>query len=183
MLAHVTIRTRLIGAVLVLFALTAGLGGFCFSRIHALSAVTDDLGGNALPSTRTLGRLATNFETLRSRQLAYLLSSEERRPQSLPRLRASMADIESDIAAYAGLVSDGEGALWDAVKATVPAYSAMGEEFIRRLDAADTKGATAYVLDGMLPALNAARAALKANLAFNEAAGKTSAAVAQALGE
>ncbi|TXM71515.1 HAMP domain-containing protein [Methylobacterium sp. WL12] len=183
MLAHVTIRTRLIGAVLVLFALTAGLGGFCFSRIHALSAVTDDLGGNALPSTRTLGRLATNFETLRSRQLAYLLSSEERRPQSLPRLRVSMADIEADIAAYAGLVSDGEGALWDAVKATVPAYSAMGEEFIRRLDAGDAKGATAYVLDGMLPALNAARAALKADLAFNEAAGKTSAAVAQALGE
>ena len=183
MLAHVKIRTRLIGAVLVLFALTAGLGGFCFSRIHALSAVTDDLGGNALPSTCTLGRLATNFEALRSRQLAYLLSSEERRPQSLPRLRASMADIESDIAAYAGLVSDGEGALWDAVKATVPAYSAMGEEFIRRLDAGDTKGATAYVLDGMLPALNAARAALKADLAFNEAAGKTSAAFAQALGE
>ena len=183
MLANFTIRARLIGALVVLFVMTAGLGGFCYARLHALSVVTDALGGNALPSTRILGRLATNFEALRSRQLAYFVSSEERRPQSLPRLRASMADIEADMTAYGALVSAGEEALWDAVKATVPAYSGMGEEFLRRLNAGDAKGAAEYLLDGMLPALNAARAALKADLAFNEADGRRHAEAASALGD
>jgi methyl-accepting chemotaxis protein len=64
MLAHFSIRARLVGAVLVLFLLTAGLGGFCYARLHALSTVTDALAGNALPSTRILGRLVTNFEAL-----------------------------------------------------------------------------------------------------------------------
>ena len=183
MLAHFSIRARLVGAVLVLFLLTAGLGGFCYARLHALSTVTDALAGNALPSTRILGRLATNFEALRSRQLAYLVSSDERRPQSLPRLRASMTELDADLKDYAGFVSPGEEALWEAVKATVPAYSAMGEEFLRRLQAGDAKGASAHLLDGMLPALNPARAALKADLAFNDAAGRASAESATALGE
>ncbi|MFD0934082.1 methyl-accepting chemotaxis protein, partial [Methylobacterium trifolii] len=182
MLSNLTIRARLIGALLVLFLLACGMGGFCYVRLQTLSAVTDDLGGNALPSTRILGRLATNFETLRSRQLAYLVSSEERRPQSLPRLRASMSDVSKDLEEYAPFVSDGEETLWKAVEATVPAYSAMGEEFVRRLQAGDPQGASSYLLDGMLPALNAARAALKADLGFNEANGTKGAAFAAALG-
>jgi methyl-accepting chemotaxis protein len=178
-----SVRSRLITSLLVLLALTLGLGGFCYARLNALSVSVDELGGNALPSTRIISRLATNFEALRSRQLAYLLSSEERRSQSLPRLRASMSDIEADLKEYVPYVSDGEEALWKAITATVPAYSQMGEEFLRRIQAGETKAATDYLLDGMLPALNAARAALKADIAFNDAHGKQSVTTATALGE
>ncbi|GEO99783.1 methyl-accepting chemotaxis protein [Methylobacterium haplocladii] len=183
MLSNLTIRVRLISALLVLFVLTCGLGGFCYAKLAALSSVTDNLGSHALPSTRILGRLATNFEAIRSRQLAYLVSSEERRPQSLPRLRASMADVARDLEDYAPLVDAGETELWNAVKTTVVAYTNMGEEFLQRTNGGDAKGASAHLLDGMLPALNAARAAIKADLAFNETSGKQDAAAAVALGE
>ena len=79
MFAHVTIRARLIGALLVLLLLISGLGGFSYLRLQALSAATNDLGANALPSSRVLGKTAADFESLRSRQLAYLVSGEERR--------------------------------------------------------------------------------------------------------
>ena len=182
MVRNVSVRSRLIASLLLLLALSVGMGGFCYARLSAITASVDELGGNALPSTRILGRLATNFETLRSRQLAYLVSSDERRPQSLPRLRASLADLEADLKDYAPYVSQGEEALWKAVAATVPAYAQMGEEFLRRLHAGETKAATDHLLDGMLPALNAARAALKADIAFNDAFGKQSVATANALG-
>jgi methyl-accepting chemotaxis protein len=178
-----SVRARLIASLLVLLALSVGLGGFCYARLNALTGSIDDLGGNTLPSTRILSRLATNFEALRSRQLAYLVSSEERRPQSLPRLRASMADIETDLKEYAPYLGDGEEALWKAVTAAVPAYSQMGEEFLRRMHAGETKVAADYLLDSMLPNLNVARAALKADIAFNDTYGKQSAANAKALAE
>jgi methyl-accepting chemotaxis protein len=183
LIANLSIRTRLISSLLLLLALNLGLGAFCYGRLSALTAATATLGGNALPSTRIIGRLATNFETLRSRQLAYLVSREERRPQSLPRLRASMADIEADLKDYVAYVSNGEEALWEAIKKTVPAYSAMGEEFLQRMQAGDMKAATDYLLDGMLPALNAARTALKADLDFNDIHGKESVQIASALGD
>ena len=183
MFTNLSIRARLIAALLILLALTLGLGGFCYARLNALTAATNDLGANALPSTRIIGRLAANFEGLRSRQLAYMVSSDERRPQSLARLRTSLADMEADLTAYAPYVSPGEDELWEAIKKTVPAYTLMGEEFLRRMREGATKEAADYLLDGMLPALNAARAALAADLAFNDAYGRRSAETANALGD
>ncbi|KMO12393.1 chemotaxis protein [Methylobacterium indicum] len=183
MLSNLTIRTRLVASLAVLLVLTLGLGGFCYHRLGELRAAVGELGGNALPSTRIIGRLATNFEALRSRQLAYLLSSEQRRPQSLGRLRETMAAVEADLKEYAPNVSPGEEALWQAIQTTVPAYSRMGEEYLRRLGSGDEKGGSDYLLDGMLPALNAARAALKADVQFNDAFGRRAAAMADALGE
>ena len=182
MLANVTIRARLVGALLALLLLVSGLGGFSYLRLQALSAATNDLGANALPSSRVLGKLATDFEALRSRQLAYLLSSEERRPQSLTRLQATLTDLDKDIADYAALVSPGEDALWAAVKATVPAYAGMTKDFLQRLHGGDAAGAKDYLLDTMLPSLNAARAAIKADITFNDASGQQSAESAAALG-
>jgi methyl-accepting chemotaxis protein len=180
---NLSVRARLSVSLVILLSLSVGLGGFCYARLNALTLSVDKLGGNTLPSTRIIGRLATNFEALRSRQLAYLLSSEERRPQSLPRLRASMADIDADLKEYVPYVSEGEEALWRTIATTVPAYSQMGEEFIRRIHLGEIKAATDHLLDGMLPALNAARAALKADIAFNDAHGKKNVAAANALGE
>jgi methyl-accepting chemotaxis protein len=178
-----SVRARLIASLLVLLGLSVGLGGFCYSRLNALTSSVDELGGNALPSTRIISHLATSFEALRSRQLAYLLSSEERRPQSLPRLQASMADIDADLKEYTLYVREDEKDLFKAITTTVPTYSRMGEEFLRRLHGGETKAATDYLLDGMLPALNEARAALKADIAFNDNHGKRSVATANALGE
>jgi methyl-accepting chemotaxis protein len=183
MTKNLSVRTRLIASLLILLSLSLGLGGFCYARLSALNVSVGELGGNALPSTRIIGRLAANFEALRSRQLAYLVSSEERRPQSLPRLQASMAEIDADMKDYVPYVSDGEETLWKAIVATVPAYSQMGEEFLRRMQAGETKAGTDYLLDGMLPTLNAARAALKADLAFNDTHGRQAAATANALSE
>ena len=45
--------------------------------------------------------------------------------------------------------------MWKAITTTVPAYAQMGEEFLRRMHAGETKAATDHLLDGMLPALNA----------------------------
>ena len=182
MLAHVTIRARLIGALMVLLLLVTGLGGFSYLRLQALSAAANELGSNTVPSARVLGKLAADFEALRSRQLAYLVSGEERRPQSLGRLKASLAEIGKDIEEYEPLVSPGEDALWRAVKATVPAYADQTKDFLQRLHGGDAGGAQDYLLDAMLPALNAARAALKADIAFNDALGKQSAASAADLG-
>jgi methyl-accepting chemotaxis protein len=178
-----SVRARLIASLVILLALSVGLGGFCYMRLNALTISIEELGDNALPSTRIISRVATHFEALRSRQLAYLVSSEERRPQSLPRLRASMADIDADLKEYIPYVSAGEEALWQAITTTVPAYSQMGEEFLARVHRGEMKAATDHLLDGMLPALDAARAALKADIAFNETNGKKSAATANALSE
>jgi methyl-accepting chemotaxis protein len=182
MLANVSIRARLIGAMLVLFTVMAGLGGFCHLRFQELSVATGEVGYNSLPSTRILGRLAANFEALRSRQLAYLLSTEDRRPQSLVRLGASVDEIVKDIEEYGPLVSQGEETLWAAVNADVPAYTGMNDTYLRLIASGDPK-ARDYLLDGMLPALNAARAALKADIAFNESQGKRTADEAAALAE
>ena len=183
MLSNLTIRVRLIASLALLLVLTVGLGGFCYHRLGELRVAVAELSGNALPSTRIIGRLATDFETLRSRQLAYLLSSEQRRPASLGRLRETMAAIDADLAEYAPYVSPGEEDLWEAIRKTVPAYSKMGEEYLRRLSAGDEKGGSDYLLDGMLPTLNAARAALKADVQFNDAFGRKAAATADALGD
>jgi methyl-accepting chemotaxis protein len=183
LLSNFTIRARLIGALSLLFILTGGLGAFCYAKLQQLSVATDSLGGNTLPSVRILGRLGANFEALRSRQLAYLVSNPDRRPQSLTRLRASLSDVTKDLEEYVPFVSAGEEALWKAVATTVPTYTEMTDEYLRRLDAGDAKGASDYLLDGMLPALNAARAALKADVNFNEVAGKQEAATAAELGQ
>ncbi|MEE8629855.1 MULTISPECIES: methyl-accepting chemotaxis protein [Methylobacterium] len=183
MLSNLTIRVRLIASLALLLVLTVGLGGFCYHRLGELRVAVAELSGNALPSTRIIGRLATDFETLRSRQLAYLLSSEQRRPASLGRLRETMTAIDADLAEYAPYVSPGEEDLWEAIRKTVPAYSKMGEEYLRRLSAGDEKGGSDYLLDGMLPTLNAARAALKAVVQFNDAHGRKAAATADALGD
>ncbi len=180
---HVSIRARLVASLLVLLSLTLGLGGFCYDRLSELRVAVGDLGDTALPSSRIIGRLATNFEALRSRQLAYLLSSPQRRPQSLGRLRETMASIETDLKEYAPLVSPGEEVLWEAIRKTVPAYSRMGEEYLRRLEAGDEKGGSDYLLDGMLPALNAARAAIRADVQFNDGFGRKAAETANALGD
>ncbi len=180
---NVSVRTRLVASLVVLFTLTLGLGGFCYHRLSELRVAVGALSDTALPSSRIIGRLATDFEALRSRQLAYLLSSPQRRPASLGRLRETMAAIETDLADYAAYVSPGEEALWDAIQKSVPAYSRMGEEYLRRLSAGDEKGGTDYLLDAMLPALNAARAALKADVQFNDGFGRKAAATANALGD
>ncbi|MCF4129200.1 methyl-accepting chemotaxis protein [Methylobacterium sp. SyP6R] len=180
---HVSIRARLVASLLVLLSLTLGLGGFCYDRLSELRVAVGDLGDTALPSSRIIGRLATNFEALRSRQLAYLLSSPQRRPQSLGRLRETMASIETDLKEYAPLVSPGEEVLWEAIRKTVPAYSRMGEEYLRRLEAGDEKAGSDYLLDGMLPALNAARAAIRADVQFNDGFGRKAAETANALGD
>ena len=182
MISNVSIRARLTGALLVLFALFCGLGGFAYLKLDILSRSSDRLAGEALPSTRVLGRLATNFEALRSRQLAYMVSSEERRSQSLTRLRSSITDIQADIDAYKGLVSAGEEGLWQATRTSVLAYSDMGETFLKKLAEGDEPGGRAWLLDGMLPALNAARTAIKAELDFNDALGGRMAAEAVSLG-
>ena len=182
MFANVTIRTRLIGALSLLFVLSGGLGAFCYIKLQQLSVATDNLGGNTLPSVRILGRLGADFEALRSRQFAYLLSNDDRRAQSLVRLRESLSDISKDLQEYAPFVSTGEETLWKAVATTVPAYTAMTDEYLKRLHDGDTKAASSHLLDGMLPALNAARAALKADVSFNDAAGKQEVATATELG-
>ena len=172
MLSNITIRARLVGALIALFALTAGLGGFSYLRFQAMNGSTQYLAGNALPSTRILGRLATNFEALRARQMAYLLSGDERRVQSLKRLMTVKADIEKDFLEYAPLVSDGEQESWKAVRTSISSYVGMGDEYLRKVQSGDDKGAKDYLLDGMLPTLNVARAAVKAELDFNDTAAK-----------
>lgn len=64
---NLTVRTRPIVSLLVLMSMTLGLGGFCYYRLSTLRGAVADLSGNALPSTRILGCMATNFETVRSR--------------------------------------------------------------------------------------------------------------------
>ncbi len=93
-----------------------------------------------------------------------------------------MASIEIDLKDYAPSSAPAR-ALWQAIQKTVPAYSRMGEEYLRRLEAGDEKGGSDYLLDGMLPALNAARAAIRADVQFNDAFGRKAAATANALGD
>ena len=168
---------------MMLLTLIGGLGGISYWKLSTLSRATDGLAGNVLPLTRLLGTLATDFETLRSRQLAYLMSSEDRRPKSLERLRATITDIRKTIEAIEPFVTAEERKIWDTVRSTVPVYSDMGEEFLQRLHRGEVKSATDYLLDGMLPALNAARTALNAELQFNEREGAASALLATREGE
>lgn len=180
---NLTIRSRLIVSLVVLMSLTLGLGGFCYYRLSEVRVAVADLADNALPSTRILGRLATNFEAVRSRQLAYMISSPERRTESLGRLRASMAAVEADLKEYAPLVVSEEAALWKAIQDTAPAYLKMGEEYLRLLSVGDEKPASGYLLDGMLAGVNAGRAAIKADIAFNDALGRKAGATANTLGD
>ncbi|WP_430912128.1 methyl-accepting chemotaxis protein [Methylobacterium sp. sgz302541] len=182
MLANISIRARLIGALILLFGLVCGLGAFSYLKLDALSRASSGLAEEALPSTRILGRLAANFEALRSRQLAYLVSGDARRTQSLTRLREITVEIRKDLDAYKGLVSAGEEALWQATQGGVLGYASMGEEFLTKLGAGDEAAGKAWLLDGMLPALNAARSAIKAELDFNDALGTRMARDAVTLG-
>jgi len=182
MISNTTVRSRLIGALILLLSLICGVGVFSYTQFRSLDAAIGELAGNTVPSTRVLGRLATNFEALRSRQAAYLLSSEERRPVSLTRLSASMSDLRTDIAEYEPLASPGEGDIWKSVKTDVLAYLGMGDEFVGLLDRKESKAASDYLLDGMLPALNKARAAIKADLDFNVRQGVRTSEAAVELG-
>ncbi len=112
---NVSVRARPIGCLLALFSVTLGLGGFCHHRMSEPRVAASDLGDEASPSARIVGRLATSFEALRSRQLAYLSASPQRRPASLGRLRETTAGIETDLKEYAPLVSPGEEALREAI--------------------------------------------------------------------
>lgn len=112
---NVSVQARPIGCLLALFSVTLGLGGFCHHRMSEPRVAASDLGDEASPSARIVGRLATSFEALRSRQLAYLFSNPQRRPASLGRLRETMAGIETDLKEYAPLVSPGEEALREAI--------------------------------------------------------------------
>ena len=180
---NLTIRARLIASLVLLMSLTLGLGGFCYYRLSAVRVAVVDLSDNALPSARILGRMATNFETVRSRQLAFMLSPPERRVESLGRLRTSMTNVEADLKEYARFVIPEEAALWKAVQNTVPAYVKMGEEFLRLLGAGDEIAARGYLLDGMLAGVNAGRDAIKAEIQFNDVLGRKAGETANALGD
>ena len=108
-LVNLTIRAKVIGALLAVLVVTWAFGSFAITRMGAMNDQAADVRDNRLPSTRVLGRIAALIEEYRQQQATPVLDP---RPDVVAaqekRLRVSFDAIEKARGAYEPMVSPGE---------------------------------------------------------------------------
>jgi len=123
LLAHLSIRTRLIAAFGALIALTLTLGAFALNRVSTVRAVAVDIETNWLPSVRNLGALSAGIADHRSYLALHVLDADG----------ASRARTEERMGQITGRIAEARR-LYEAM-ITSPEERRLAEGFAQSLQA------------------------------------------------
>nr|WP_272871096.1 methyl-accepting chemotaxis protein [Agrobacterium tumefaciens] len=141
---------------------TIGLGVAGLDRLNAVNAAATSIADKWLPSAQSLGMLAARFETVRSRQLQLLLSSEDDRKKAERELETGLLDMSDSLKEYGALaVGEDETKNADNISLTYDAYVKFTAPLAGMLSARDTAGAHDLLLGQSQPYLKGIRDAIK----------------------
>jgi methyl-accepting chemotaxis protein len=171
-LRAMTIRAQLLTAFGIVLLVTAGLGLLATQRLSEVNDAGTEIRANWLPSTRLLGNLVAIAERYRSTQASHVLAGNDADKNAAEdRLTALRADYDKAWRTYAAMVDPGEEErLAASVTQSWQAYQALGANLIAlSRKHADKEAAQAY--GDMTDAMSKFRAAMQADLDFNEHGG------------
>nr|WP_272953751.1 methyl-accepting chemotaxis protein [Ensifer canadensis] len=141
---------------------TIGLGVAGLDRLNAVNATATSIADKWLPSAQSLGMLAARFETVRSRQLQLLLSSEDGRKKAERELETGLLDMSDSLKEHGALaVGEDETKNADNISLTYDAYVKSTAPLAGMLSARDTAGAHDLLLGQSQPYLKGIRDAIK----------------------
>ena len=183
MLKHTTIRLRVIAAFAIVLVACMTLGLFAEQRLSAVNAAANDVATNWLPASNALGDIAQNFEYYRSLQGQVVQLTGADRAAKLEKMHKAHATMEKAWHNYAPTISDAtERTLAGAIRSGMDAYFAQEDSFLAEVQSGDTAKASQHYAFGMLPQVNALRAAIQKDRSFQVDQGQKVAAAGLALG-
>ncbi|MCZ7934763.1 methyl-accepting chemotaxis protein [Agrobacterium leguminum] len=157
-----SMRAKVGIAMGLLLLSTIGLGVAGLDRLNAVNAAATSIADKWLPSAQSLGMLAARFETVRSRQLQLLLSSEDDRKKAERELETGLLDMSDSLKEYGALaVGEDETKNADNISLTYDAYVKFTAPLAGMLSARDTAGAHDLLLGQSQPYLKGIRDAIK----------------------
>jgi len=124
MLSRLSIRERLFAAFAVLLLATAGLGGFSIVKMQAVSAASDEINEDWLPSIRSLGRLNDAMADIRLAVRYHIATSDPARMQTAATgIEAATRTLAAAKLRYESLIrSPQERQLYSAADAAIVQY-------------------------------------------------------------
>ncbi|NOV19286.1 methyl-accepting chemotaxis protein [Ensifer adhaerens] len=157
-----SMRAKVGIAMGLLLLSTIGLGVAGLDRLNAVNATATSIADKWLPSAQSLGMLAARFETVRSRQLQLLLSSEDGRKKAERELETGLLDMSDSLKEHGALaVGEDETKNADNISLTYDAYVKSTAPLAGMLSARDTAGAHDLLLGQSQPYLKGIRDAIK----------------------
>ena len=184
MLKNMTIRIRVIAAVTFLLLVSIGVGLFGANRLAVVNATAEDVATNWLPASQVIGQVSSSFERFRLLQGVALMQSGALRAEKLEKAAKAREALEANLKAYAPLVTAGEEKeLAAEMQRAIDDYLSLSETLIARIQAGDDTAAISTFIEDMQPKVDAARAAVKADLDFQLTSGTAVASKGTALGK
>ena len=166
-----SVRGRLWSAFAALLLTLATVGAISIVETRRIIGRAEDIGANALPSVKLLGRFTESLEIHRRLRLSLLAADEQERQRALPRAPQIQARIEASWAAYLPLItSPEEQQIVNAIAAAWATYRRVDAEFVALFEAHRTEDAARFFAATLNPAGIALRNTLNRAQDFNEAA-------------
>ncbi len=183
-ISSISIRSKMACAFGAILVVATGLGCFAVERLAMLSAVTEQVSFNSLPSTRALGQMAVAAERFRSADGQTLLAWNA---SNLPELRAVMDAAHHEYAAardaYGPLIDPGsEAQLASAIDAGWTQVVGQAAQLDELMKLGDRAKCSAFFFGEMRRGIRSFRTALNADIAFNMKQGQEAAISGRALG-
>jgi methyl-accepting chemotaxis protein len=172
-LNSVSIRSKVLGAFALVLAGVIGLGAFSIAQLSGIQAAASVVADNWLPSTRVLGKLSSDFEFLRGRELRVVLAPDDAgRRTALASLEEARATVMAGLAGYQRFVTEGaEAQLARTLRESVERYDANSLRAIAALRAGDAALLSRILLEDSVPLLAATRSAMQADIEFQTSSG------------
>ena len=149
---NISIRAKLPGAFLLVFALVLGEGLVAMRGLGTVTTISTDISQNWLPSTAVVGDISIQFERFRASQSLMLIAPDAAaRKEQIARNGRWKAGLEDALARYEPLVSAGqERVLADGIKAAWTAYLSKSNTFQALVEAGNREPAINLLTIDML---------------------------------
>jgi methyl-accepting chemotaxis protein len=170
---NLTILAKVALSFAIICVTTVALGVFASERMSAINDGLVDVGSNWLPSVKVLGRVAQQTERYRGNIAMTLLAHDDKTGIAATQFLATARDgVLKALADYQPLISDGEErGLAAQVAQKWDALMVAGEAVLERARKGDQAGADDLMATTMQQAIDQFRAALQADIDFNNQGG------------
>jgi methyl-accepting chemotaxis protein len=176
-----TVKTRLLVTFAVLLLVLAVSGGISIHGMRRVSALADDIGGNALPSVKLLGRLAEGVEIHRRLRLTQLVSDAADAQRIGGQVTEAIAAVEATWVRYRPLIVEAEERrLNDAMERAWAEYRRLDGEYGTLLAAGRRDDAIRFRATTFSTAADTLRTAVNSAQQFNETSADEARAEVQA---
>jgi methyl-accepting chemotaxis protein len=167
-LSRITISSKIIAAFALVLCCTAALGLFAMQRLSAVTAISNEIQTNWMPSMALLGKMAQTVERLRLNQANLVVATNDaRQASSRANIKGLEGDFDAELKAYQALVTPGrEQELAGAIVTGWQAYRTVSDDFLIAF-AAGSKADAAMTIERSNPAMNEFRKILQDDIAYN----------------